>query len=121
MNRIEIKTEQLPGGQHLIKPTGKLDVFSFVEFRKFFEDFCAATKEPMVVVDLSGITYIASSGWSVLLSRRQAVRRLGGDMVICALGENLLRVYDTMKIEDMLPSAPSPEEGAKLLKAPETV
>jgi anti-anti-sigma factor len=120
MSRIDITSDLLPDGTRVIKPVGKLDVFSFTELKKYIEDLCASAQAILVVVDLSAVDYIASSGWSVLLSRRQAIRRLAGDLSICGLNADLKRVYDTMRIEKMLPSAASLAEATKLLKAPET-
>jgi anti-anti-sigma factor len=120
MARIEINSEILPDGTRVIKPVGKLDVFTFVELKKYFEDLCAGATALMVVVDLSAVVYIASSGWSVLLSRRQALRRLGGDLSIFGLSADLLRVYESMKIHQMLPAADDLSGASKLLKAPET-
>jgi anti-sigma B factor antagonist len=119
MNRIEITTEKRADGTQVVRPVGKLDVFSFVEFKKYLEEMHATMQKSMVVVDLSGVEYIASSGWSVLLARRQAFRRGGGDLAICGLSENLRRVYDTMKIDKLLPAGPDTGEAVKLLKSPE--
>jgi anti-sigma B factor antagonist len=119
MQRIEITEETLEGGFRLVKPVGKLDVFSFIDLKKYFEELCA--REPqglMVVVDLTGVEYIASSGWSVLLSRRQAIQRLRGDLSIFGMNDNLKRVYDSMRIGRMLPSAVTLEEAKGLLAVP---
>ena len=119
MNRIDITSETLSDGTKVIKPVGKLDVFTFVELKKYFEELCAPAAVIMVVVDLSAVVYIASSGWSVLLSRRQAIRRLGGDLSIYGLNGDLKRVYDSMKITKMLPAADSLGDATKLLNASE--
>ena len=116
--RIEISEELLDGGVQLVKPAGKLDVFTFIELKKYFEELCARQPQGLrVVVDLSAVEYIASSGWSVLLSRRQAIQRQDGDLSIHGMNENLQRVYDSMRIDRMLPSAPSRSEAVGLLKA----
>ena len=117
MSRIEMQSETLASGVKVVRPVGKLDVFSFIDFKKYFEDLCAEAQGLMVVVDLSRVDYIASSGWSVLLSRRQAIRRQGGDLSVACLNENLRRVYDTMLIEKMLPAGQTVETAALLLKA----
>jgi anti-anti-sigma factor len=121
MSRFEIKEELREDGIRIVSPEGKLDVFSFMELRKYFEDLAAEGKAMMVVVDLKGVDFIASSGWSVLLSRRSAFRRLGGDLTVCGMTENIRRVYDTMKINEMLPVADDVEGGIKILSAPEAV
>jgi anti-anti-sigma factor len=121
MNRIEINTEELPDRTHLIKLAGKLDVFTFVEFKKFFDERFGGLQQILVAVDLGAVEYIASSGWSVLLSRRQAIKRSGGNLSIFGLNANLKRVYDSMKIQRMLPAADNQEEACKLLATPDAV
>ena len=118
MKRIEITEEKLEGGIQLVKPVGKLDVFTFIDFKKYFEELCARVPDGLkVLVDLTDVEYIASSGWSVLLSRRQAIQRLNGDLGICGMNENLRRVYDSMKIDKMLPSSASRSQALQQLQA----
>ena len=119
MQRIEIQSEVMPDGTRVVKPIGKLDVFTFTELKKYFEELCSQAKDVMVVVDLSAVVYIASSGWSVLLSRRQALRRLGGDLSIFGLSSDIKRVYESMKIDKMLPAGETVADATKLLNAPE--
>ena len=120
MKRIEINEELLEGGIQLVKPVGKLDVFTFIDLKKYFEELCARMPQGLqVVVDLSGVEYIASSGWSVLLSRRQAIQRQAGNLSVFGMNDNLRRVYDSMKIDRMLPSAIGREDAVRLLKAPQ--
>jgi len=72
VKRIEISEEQIVGGIQLVKPVGKLDVVHLHRPEEYFEELCARMPQGLkVVVDLSGVEYIASSGWSVLLSRRR--------------------------------------------------
>jgi anti-anti-sigma factor len=115
MARLEISEEIIGGNIHVLSPKGKLDVFSFVELRAHFEDLSQRDKKALVVVDLSGVEYVASSGWSVLLSRRKLVKLAGGDLSVCGMSDEIKRVYESMKIQKLLPSAPSAAAAAKLL------
>lgn len=114
---MEIHTEVMAGGVRIVKPVGKLDVFTFTQLKKYFEELYqqASSSSLQVIVDLSAVVYIASSGWSVLLSRRQALRRAGGDMSIFGLSEDIRRVYESMRISKMLPAAGSAAEAASIL------
>jgi anti-anti-sigma factor len=118
MSRIDISSEQHKDGFHVVRPAGKLDVFSFIELKKFFEELCKDGVTLRVLVDLAAVEYIASSGWSVLLARRQSIRRNGGDLIIFGLSENLKRVYDTMMIDDLLPQGPDLPAAVKLFTVP---
>lgn len=117
--RIEISSEDLPDGVVIVRPVGKLDVFTFTELKKFIAEVCTAKPAVRMVVDLEQVEYIASSGWSVLLSRRQGIKREGGNLTVFGMSENLLRVYESMKIDKMLPSAPDQPGAIELVKAAE--
>ena len=103
------------GGENF--PSGLGDVFD--SLKKFIAEICAQNRSVRMVVDLADVEYIASSGWSVLLSRRQAIKREGGNLSVFGMSENLLRVYESMKIDKMLPSAVDQAGGIALAMAEE--
>ena len=45
---------------------GKLDLFSFKAFKDFFEGLANDKQAKRIIIDLTKVTFIASSGWSVL-------------------------------------------------------
>lgn len=106
-----------PGQPWRVKLAGKLDVFSFVKLKKHLEGLSAGDPKALIAVDLGGVEYIASSGWSVLLARRKLGRLAGGDLVVCGLSAELKRVYDSMRITPLLPAFPDLDSAcAKLLE-----
>jgi anti-anti-sigma factor len=119
MLNIEITSDIMADGTCVIRPHGQLDAFTFTEFGKYFDEFCGQAKDLLVVVDLSSIAYIASSGWTVLLSRRQALRRMGGDLTVFGFQKEIQRIYDAMRIQKLLPAAETMVRAAKLLRRPE--
>lgn len=121
MNRIEISLTEQPDQTKVVKLAGKLDVFTFSEFKKYIDDRFSGLQQILVAVDLTAVDYIASSGWSVLLSRRQSIKRQGGNLSIFGLNDNLRRVYDSMKIHKMLPAAEDLTAACKLLRETEPI
>jgi anti-anti-sigma factor len=115
LDRIEISSWVADNGVRVVKPEGVLDAFSFVELKDFLSALCAQYGGIRVIVDLSEVPFVASSGWSVLLSRRLALRRLGGELSIFGLGIGPKRVYESMRIHEMLPAADNAAEATKLL------
>jgi anti-anti-sigma factor len=113
--RFEIGHEAMKDGTLVVTPVGKLDVFSFIDLKNFITGLSSSGSAVRMVVDLSGVDYIASSGWSVLMSRRQAIQRDGGNLAVFGMNENLRRVYDSMLIDDMLPLGSSREHAVELL------
>lgn len=93
----------MPGQAWQVSLAGKLDVFSFTKLKKHLEGISAEDKTAKVAIDLGRVTFIASSGWSVLLARRKLSRLGGGDLIVCAMPPELRRVYDSMRIAALLP------------------
>jgi anti-anti-sigma factor len=114
--RVEISSRVVTDGIVVVKVWGILDVFSFQDLKKYIEELAKAAGA-RIVVNLSEVEYMASAGWSVLLSKRQTIKHGGGELSIFGMNESLRRVYDTMKIEKMLPSAVD-ENGALSLVKP---
>ena len=103
--RIEISSEDLPDGVVIVRPVGKLDVFTFTELKKFIAEVCTAKPAVRMVVDLEQVEYIASSGWAVLLSQSRMLRRAGGKMVLANMKDEIRGVYEVMNVESLLPCA----------------
>jgi anti-anti-sigma factor len=97
-----------------VQIAGKLDVFSFHELKSVFESLVKEEAALNLVVDLANVTFIASSGWSVLLARRKLSGITGGNLVICNLNEDIKRVYNSMRLREILPLAASVEEACDL-------
>ena len=68
-----------------------------------------------MVVNLSGVEFVASSGWSVLLARRKMSKLAGGELIVHGLNEEPRRVYTSMKIGDLLPLAGDENEAFEML------
>jgi anti-anti-sigma factor len=60
-------------------------------------DRTAATK---VIVDMSAVTYITSTGVSTLLALNQKVKRAGGRVVLCGLNELVSELLQVMRFID---------------------
>jgi anti-anti-sigma factor len=60
-------------------------------------DRTAATK---VIVDMSAVTYITSTGVSTLLALNQKIKRAGGRVVLCGLQELVSEVLHVMRFID---------------------
>jgi anti-anti-sigma factor len=121
MARIQINSKILDNGVRLAKLEGALDIFSYGELKKYLEELSADAKDVQVVVDLSAVSYIASSGWSVLLSRRKLMRLAGGNLSVFGLNEDIRRVYDAMRIDKRLPCGAGVNEALDLLKEDDPV
>ena len=82
-----------PASVPLLQASGRLDAstVSILE-HALMRALQIATKA--VILDLSEVTYISSSGLRVLLTSRRRLRDRGGDLILCALSQNVRDVFD---------------------------
>jgi len=99
----------------VVRPSGNIDIFTYQSFRQYLQDLLAAGPENRVVIDLAGTTYIASSGWAVLLSQSRMLRRAGGKMVLSNMKDEIRGVYEVMNVESLLPCAVDPSQVKSML------
>jgi anti-anti-sigma factor len=69
-----------------------------------------------VLVDLSGVDFVASLGIRLLLSNAQVLRRRGLAMVICGTRPAVKEVFDTVALDRIIPCVE--DEAAALALVP---
>lgn len=77
----------------LISVAGRLDASTVQLLERALQDAQLAGCRA-IVVDLSELTYVSSSGLRILLTARSAIRKRGGDIFLCALNPNVRAVFD---------------------------
>ena len=63
-----------------------------------------------VVVDLSGVTFIDSSGMAVLIRAMQNMKEYGGRLTISGLNENVRSIFELARLDQIFVIDP-PENG----------
>ena len=79
---VELQTEQMNDGTMMINLLGRLDIVGTNAIDLRFTSL-TATNKAKVIVDLSGVDFLASMGVRLLLSNAKALGSRGGKMVIC--------------------------------------
>lgn len=77
----------------VLRVTGRLDASTVGQLERALSDAQLAGVRA-VLVDMSQLTYVSSSGLRVLLSARSAMRKKGGDIFLCALSPSVREVFD---------------------------
>jgi anti-sigma B factor antagonist len=72
----------------------------------------AAAREPEIIVDLAALAFIDSSGVAALVRGRKHARRAGGDLLLAAPQQPVLRVLAVTGLIDNLSVHASVEEAA---------
>jgi len=71
-------------------PSGRLDSLSAPALKAAL----AAVDARRLVVDLGRVDYISSAGLGVLFALAKRMRETGGALALCALGDQVRRVFD---------------------------
>jgi anti-sigma B factor antagonist len=96
------------GDVHVVRPTGELDLESADSFTQRLVDIPGST----VVVDLSGLSFMDSSGISALIKVKTQMEHDGDSLLICRPPPNVLRVMEVTGLADWV-SEWSPEWSAE--------
>ncbi len=58
-------------------------------------------KRPNVLVDLSGVSYIDSSGLALLIEAMQRVQAYGGKLALCGIRENVRAIFEIARLDQV--------------------
>lgn len=90
---------------------GDVDLQSSAEARKILLE-CAGRKMP-ILVDLSKVNYIDSSGIASLVEALQTVRKGGSDLALVSVSEAALRVLELARLDKVFTICASIEDGTR--------
>ncbi|MCH8236748.1 MAG: STAS domain-containing protein [Proteobacteria bacterium] len=102
----EIKEE---GDAIIVAFSGDVDLESSPAARKILLE-CVGKHKP-VLVDLSKVGYIDSSGVASLVESLQSARKKGSDLLLVAVSEGALRVLQLARLDKVFTICDSIEDG----------
>jgi anti-sigma B factor antagonist len=101
--------DRLPGGNAVLRLSGKLNMVSAPVVREAVAALVAAGST-RVVVDLADVDFLDSSGLGALISGLKSTRQAGGDLRIASPGEQVRLVLRLTNMERVLIPYESTEE-----------
>jgi anti-anti-sigma factor len=105
-------TEAKRGDVVIITVKGKLDVFTSPALEEKLRGLIAA-EEKQVVVDLSEVDYISSSGLEAFLVGAKKAREISGQLALCGLKDQIRQIFDVTHFSSIFSIYPSQEEAIK--------
>src|SRR6188472_4313050 len=91
---LTIASERAPNSPIMIlRLIGRLDASTVNQLERAISEAQQAGVRA-ILVDMSQLVYVSSSGLRVLLSARSAIRKKGGDIFLCALSHPVREVFD---------------------------
>ncbi len=90
----------LPESKHVLTLEGEIDLHVSPRVAQSLEAM-VREKPPRVVVDLSRVTYIDSSGLAVLIEGMQNVEEYGGKFALAGLQDTVRSIFDTARLDQV--------------------
>jgi anti-sigma B factor antagonist len=78
--------------------SGEVDLYSSPEIRKKFNEI-TEKKVPLIIVNLSEVNYIDSSGVATLVEAFQKTRSYGGKLRLAAMKQNVKNVFEVARLD----------------------
>jgi anti-sigma B factor antagonist len=97
-------------GQVVVTLRGQLDIAEAARIAAALA--AVATREPQIIVDLAALEFIDSSGVAALVRGRNLARRAGGELLLAAPQQQVLRVLTLTRLIDVFPLHATVDEAA---------
>ena len=114
MNVIQ---EALPEQVYLIAPQGRLDAVTVPALEAAIDEQLNA-RHFRLVIDLSEVAYMSSSGLRALLRARRQAQSGGGDVVLCAMNQRVTEVFEMIGFNNLFRIFATAAEAAAALAKP---
>jgi anti-sigma B factor antagonist len=96
---LTIEKEDVPGGS-LIRVQGEVDLYSSPELRKVILKTIPST-DGELAIDLSGVTYIDSSGVATLVEGLRSARANGSEFALVAPSHAVTQVLELARLDSV--------------------
>ena len=97
---MNVLQETLPGQVYRIAPQGRLDAVTVPALETAIDEQLTA-RHFRLIIDLSEVGYMSSSGLRVLLRARRQAQSGGGDVVLCAMNERVTEVFEMIGFNNL--------------------
>lgn len=96
--------------------TGEVDLVAKNEVRDAFEYAMRGMKVPHLIVDVSEVTFMDSTGLSALATAHIEAEQRGGSIGVVGASDRLRRLFHLVRLDDVITVWP---EGVRLLRRPD--
>ena len=107
---LDIQTEEITDGV-ILRPTGEIDLNCASMLRQRLGKV-QESKPRRLIIDLSAVPYMDSSGVATLVEAMQIALRNGSKLVLCALQDKVLAIFAISKLDSVFKIVDSVEEAA---------
>lgn len=109
---ISFDTTVVDGGATVIEATGRLDMVAAPQLKALVQSAVGEAKTP-VVVELSGVQFMDSTGLGALISGLRTTRQAGSDLRIAGATAQVLSVLTMTRIDRIIQPYRSVEDALR--------
>lgn len=107
--RIEVKLTTVDDVT-IVAPRGEIDLSCAPALRNHI-GIAQARKPRKLIIDLTGVPYMDSSGVATLLEAMQACRRAGGKFILCSLQDRVRSIIEITRLDTVFTIVKSADDG----------
>jgi anti-sigma B factor antagonist len=116
MDRAQFTAEAWDAPAQLLAVSGELDLTSVRDLRRRL-DRAFAEGDPYLVVDLSGVTHMDSTGLAELISAHQRAMEMEGRLILVVPSPTIRRTFEIRGVVNLFTIAESRDGARELLAA----
>lgn len=96
-------------GVSVVAPRGDIDMATVDEVKRALAGLIARG-QPRLLIDLSGVGYIDSSGMGALVATMKQARAAGGDLKLCGLQDEVRSIFEVTRLIRAMSIHPTRQE-----------
>jgi anti-anti-sigma factor len=97
----------------IVELFGELDSSSVAAFSLGFREITGKRGPNKYVLDLKGLEFISSAGWTAFLNEFKQLRLAGGNLKLAAMRQDAKRVYSLVGVDGVIESHETVKEAVK--------
>jgi anti-anti-sigma factor len=113
MSEYEIKQRKMRDDIFLISPSGTLDNNNAHQMIEVITE-AQAKGYKNLIIDMSELEFLSSAGVGSILGTVEISREMDGDIIICNVSPNVMRVFEVLDLMDYLTIKPALRDAAQL-------
>jgi anti-sigma B factor antagonist len=107
---LEVETRQADGGAAIVAPTGRLDVGGAPALKDAIAELVSKNGPPKVVIDLTGVSFVDSTGLGSVISALKQIRGSQGELRLAAPNQQVRVVLELTTLDRVFPYYATVEE-----------
>lgn len=110
----KLKTKKV-GKNIVVNLEGRMDVHLSAEIENQLNELILEEKEANIVLDLSGVDYMSSSGLRIFVATMRQLKESNRRLVLCSLNPSVRKVFEVVELMDMFDITDTADEALKTL------